>query len=107
MSPHHRFDVLYAPVFKQHLKFIEPQFYSLIKQTIEEQLFSEPDQESRNRKPLKLTVDFEATWEIRFGPHNRFRVFYEIDQANKRVFVLALGEKIGNRLFIGGEEINL
>jgi hypothetical protein len=34
-------------------------------------------------------------------------VFYEIDLEENRVFILAIGEKKGNRLYIGGEEIEL
>jgi len=41
------------------------------------------------------------------GPNNRFRVFYEVDQASREVFILAIGVKVGNRLFIGGEEFEL
>jgi len=50
---------------------------------------------------------FEATWEIRFGPNNRFRVFYQTDQALGEVYVLAIGVKRGNRLFIEGKEFVL
>jgi len=82
-------------------------YYSLIRTTIEEQLSDEPDVTTRNRKPLKRPVFFEATWELRFGPRNQFRVFYDIDQTQHVVSVLAIGVKRGNRLFIGGEEIRL
>jgi hypothetical protein len=67
----------------------------------------EPDVTTRNRKPLKRPVFFEATWELRFGPGNRFRVFYDIDQKQHVVAILAIGIKRGNRLLIGGEEIRL
>jgi mRNA-degrading endonuclease RelE of RelBE toxin-antitoxin system len=100
------FDLVYAPLIKRHLKAIEPKFYSLIQTAIEEQLQSEPDIETRNRKPLKRPV-FGATWEIRFGPDNRFRVFYKVDPDERQVFILAIGVKEGARLSIGGEEINL
>jgi hypothetical protein len=46
-------------------------------------------------------------WELRFGPDNRFRVFYRVQGEALRVDVLAIGEKRGNRLFIGGEEFEL
>ena len=44
-------------------------------------------------------------WELRFGPRNRFRVFYQIDHENRRVRIVASGEKDRNRLFVGGEEV--
>jgi hypothetical protein len=58
-------------------------------------------------KPLQGPAPFEATWELRFGPGNCFRVFYEVDPAEWVVWVLAIGVKRGNRLFAGGEEFLL
>jgi hypothetical protein len=52
-------------------------------------------------------VNFEGEWELRFGPDNRFRVFYAVDMEHHEVYILAIGIKKGNRLFIGGEEIRL
>jgi mRNA-degrading endonuclease RelE of RelBE toxin-antitoxin system len=52
-------------------------------------------------------VAFEAEWELRFGPDNRFRVFYDIDMETRRVYILAIGVKEESRLFIGGKEVDL
>ena len=82
-------------------------YQSLIRRTIEEQLSYEPEVETRNRKPLLRPTELGATWEIRFGPNNRFRVFYETDQVNREVYILAIGIKVGSRLFVGGEEFEL
>jgi len=46
-------------------------------------------------------------WEIRFGPNNSFRVFYDTDPVSRKVYILAIGVKVGNRLFIGREEFEL
>ena len=43
----------------------------------------------------------------RFGPDNRFRVLYDIDEEARVVKVMAIGEKRKERLFIGGEEVQL
>jgi hypothetical protein len=107
MEPKHLFTIIYAPITRTHLQAIEAKFYSLIRTAIEERLAYEPDVKTRNRKPLKRPVLFEATWELRFGPGNQFRVFYDIDQEQHMVAVLAIGIKRGNRLFIGGEEIHI
>ena len=107
MPKQKRFELIYPPIIKQHLKFIETKYYSLIRESLETQLQFEPDVETRNRKPLKRPVVFGAKWEIRFGADNRFRVFYRIDYENQQVVMMAIGEKIGNRLMIGGEEIKL
>jgi mRNA-degrading endonuclease RelE of RelBE toxin-antitoxin system len=99
--------LVYAPEVKRHLRAIERQHYSLIRETLQEQLLFEPDAETRNRKPLQQPAVFEAQWELRFGPDNRFRAFYEIDRENREVYILAIGVKERDRLVIGGEEVEL
>jgi mRNA-degrading endonuclease RelE of RelBE toxin-antitoxin system len=99
------FYLVYAPQVKDHLKAIERKHYGLIRQEIEAQLQFQPDTETRNRKPLKRAVAFEAEWEIRFGPGNRFRVLYEVDRDARAVHNLAIGVKVRDRLHIGGEEV--
>lgn len=79
----------------------------MIQVTIEEQLSFEPKQATRNRKPLERSAPFGATWELRFGPANGLRVFYEVDLTTRTVQVLAIGVKKRNKLFIGGEEFEL
>ena len=107
MTPRRRFELNYAPLTQIHLQAIEPKYYSLIRTTIEEQLPFEPDVETKNRKPLKRPVDFGAHWELRLGSDNRFRVFYRIDYEIMQVNILAIGEKRGERLMIGGEVVRL
>ncbi len=107
MASKSSFTLIYAPAVKEHLKTIEPKYHSLIRRAIERQLRFEPESETKNRKPLKHPGIFEATWEIRFGPDNRFRVFYEVDEESRKVFILAVGQKRGNRLSIAGEEFEL
>jgi hypothetical protein len=99
--------LIYSPAVAGHLGAIGRRHYPLIRSTIEERLIHEPLTETRNRKPLKRPVSFEAEWELRFGPDNRFRVFYEVDPVRGEVRILAIGVKVGSRLFIGGEEIEL
>ena len=105
MGSKRAFDLVYAPQVKEHLKAIERKYYGLIRQEIEAQLQFEPEVETRNRKPLKRAVAFEAEWEIRCGPINRFRVFYEVDRDARAVYILAIGVKVRDRLYIGGEEV--
>ncbi len=107
MNAKSRFDLIYAPQVKTHLQAIERKYHSLIRRTIKTQLQFEPNVETRNRKPLERPVELGADWEIRFGPDNRFRVFYSVQQKNRQVFILAIGIKRDNRLIIGREEVNL
>jgi mRNA-degrading endonuclease RelE of RelBE toxin-antitoxin system len=99
------YSLVYAPEVKRHLQAIKPQHYSMIRETLQEQLLFEPDVETRNRKPLRQPAVFEAQWELRFGPGNQFRVFHEIDREGGNVYVLAIGVKERNRLLIGGQEV--
>jgi len=107
MAAEEKYLLVYAPVTKLHLKTIKRKYHSLIRASIENELQFEPDVEIRNRKPLKRSVTFEAEWELRFGPDNRFRVFYDINVESHEVHILAVGVKEGNRLFIGGKEVKL
>jgi len=107
MTKRRKFALIYAPITKSHLKTIDSKYYSLIRHAIEESLQFEPDTETTNRKPLRRQVAFEVEWELRFGPDNRFSVFYDIDITYHEVHILAIGEKGRNRLVIGGKEVKL
>ena len=101
------FALVYDPEVNDHLRAIEAKYRSLIRATLEEQLLFEPDVETRNRKPLKRPVAFEADWELRFGSDNRYRILYTVDPERREVQILAIGVKEGNRLTIAGEEVHL
>lgn len=102
------FDLIYDQETAQHLASIEHKYHSLIQRTIEEQLKYEPQVQTRNRKPLSRSSEFgQLTWEIRFGPDNRFRVFYRADLIKREVRILAIGVKVRNHLFVGGERFEL
>jgi hypothetical protein len=98
------FKLVYAHEVKDHLRSIEVEPHVAIQTEIDAQLRYEPDVESRNRKPLKRPVSFGADWELRLGPDNRFRVFYQVNAEAHEVRVLAIGVKDRNRLYFGGEE---
>ena len=101
------FAVIYDPDVARHLASIERKYHSLIRTTVENQLQFEPEAVTRNRKPLALPVETGARWELRFGPDNRFRVFYRVNVEQRQVRILAVGVKRRNRLFLGGEEVEL
>jgi mRNA-degrading endonuclease RelE of RelBE toxin-antitoxin system len=107
MSPKSRFAIRFAPEVIAHLDLIEKKYHGLIQKTIDEQLSFEPETETRNRKFLEQTAPYGATWELRLGPNNRFRAFYEILPEELEVWILAIGVKDGNRLRVGREEFEL
>jgi mRNA-degrading endonuclease RelE of RelBE toxin-antitoxin system len=101
------FTIVYAPEVYEHLSAIDRKHHRLIEQTLLEQLGDSPEEETRNRKPLDQPAPFGATWELRFGPQNRFRVFYEVNSDEHIVSVSAIGVKDRERLLFGNEEIDL
>lgn len=102
-----RFDVGFAPEVVDHLVAIERKYHPLIQATLTEQLSYTPDLATRNRKPVEQPAPYAATWELRFGPGNRFRVFYDIDFRERIVWVLAIGVKKRERLYFAGEEFKV
>ena len=105
MSPQARFEIGFAPEVIDHLIAIERKHHRLIEKTIDQQMAYTPEKKTRNRKPIQQPAPFGATWELRFGPGNCFRVFYEVDHAERTVWVLAIGIKERDRLLIGGKEL--
>ena len=104
MAKKRPFALVYAGEVREHLRVIETKYHSLIQSEIEGQLLFEPEVETRNRKPLKRPIAFGADWELRLGPDNCFRVFYQVSAESRVVRVLAIGVKDRSRLIIGGEE---
>jgi mRNA-degrading endonuclease RelE of RelBE toxin-antitoxin system len=107
MARRQPYTLAFASEVTKHLRAIDAKYHALIREKIGEQLRFEPGAETTNRKPLRQPAPFGATWEIRFGPDNRFRVLYDIDQEARAVQIMAIGEKQRERLFIGGEEVQL
>lgn len=99
--------LIYDSDIPRQLRAIERKYHSLIRETIEAQLTYEPDVETTNRKPLERPVTFAARWELRFGPLNRFRVYYRVEKETYEVYILAVGVKLRDVVYIGGEEYEL
>lgn len=104
MGKRPRFGLVYAEEVKEHLRAIDTKYHLSILTGLETQLLHAPDVETRNRKPLKRPISFGADWELRLGPSNCFRIFYQISPETQEVRILAIGVKDRNRLWFGGEE---
>lgn len=98
------FTIVFAPEVVEHLRWIERKYHPLVQTAIDEQLSFTPEKETKKRKLLEQPAPFGSTWELRFGPANRFRVFYEVDDQMRSVQILAIGIKVRDRLLIGREE---
>lgn len=101
------FSLVFAPEAVEHLDIIERKYHALIRKQISLQLKYEPEKRTRNRKPLDVPAPFGAQWELRFGPRNRFRVFYEVIEDARAVRIVAIGLKERNVLRVGTEEYAL
>ena len=97
------FEVIFDVLALDHMAAIESKYHSLIRRTLEEQLVSEPDTPTRNRKPLLRETAIGATWEVRCGPGNRFRIFYNVHRDRRVVVVLAIARRVRNQLVVGKE----
>jgi mRNA-degrading endonuclease RelE of RelBE toxin-antitoxin system len=104
MAKQPKFTLSFAPEAIEHLDQIDSKYHGLLRRAINEQLTHTPTEETRNRKSLEQPAPFGASWELRCGPDNRFRVFYEVDAAVYEVHILAVGVKDRSQLLIGGEE---
>jgi mRNA-degrading endonuclease RelE of RelBE toxin-antitoxin system len=86
-----------------HLALLRAHRRRQVLDEIERQLAFEPQAATRNRKRLRPNV--LADWELRVG---ELRVYYLVtEDPESLVSVVALGEKRGSRVFIGGEELKL
>lgn len=101
------YTIEYVPPITVHLQAIEKKYWAMIRAVLAEQFSFEPAVATRNRKPMIRRNRLDATWELRFGPNNRFCDYYDVDDVDKRVEILALGVKRRNRLWIAGREFVL
>jgi mRNA-degrading endonuclease RelE of RelBE toxin-antitoxin system len=96
------FAIEFSPRARDNLKVLRKRDQQIILDAIEVQLIHQPDRPTINRK--KMEDNLLAPWELRLGS---FRVFYDLDESEKKVIIVAVGRKLHNKLRIGGEEIEL
>jgi mRNA-degrading endonuclease RelE of RelBE toxin-antitoxin system len=95
--------VEYSPEVERHLRQFTARQQRTVIDTIDRQLFNQPNVETRNKKPMRPSP--VAPWELRIG---NFRVYYEIsEEPEATVTILAIGVKERNQVRIGGEIIKL
>lgn len=102
-----RFEIVIDDAVATHFSVIHRRDHSAILDAIQQQLEHEAHVSTLNRKPLRIPNSLNASWELRCGKNNRYRVFYDLDIDERTVVVLAVGRKVGNRLTIGDEEFEL
>jgi mRNA-degrading endonuclease RelE of RelBE toxin-antitoxin system len=93
----------YTEEARGHLRDLMAAQRSLILDSVETHLVHQPTVATRNRKELQSNV--LARWEPRV---RNLRVIYDVfAEPETVVSVRAIGLKVGNKLFIAGEEIVL
>jgi mRNA-degrading endonuclease RelE of RelBE toxin-antitoxin system len=97
------YSIEFAQSVREQLRAFTARQRTTVLGAIEEQLSYQPLVETKQRKLLRPNP--LAPWELRVG---NFRVFYEVaaDEPDT-VRILAVGQKRGNKLYIGGQEIEL
>lgn len=93
-----RFEIVFAEGVKADLRKFRAYDRQAILDAIETHLTEAPSMETRARKLLRhLIPPFEAVppiWQLRIGA---FRVFYDVDEAERRVYVRAIRHKPPHR----------
>ena len=96
------FIILFTDEARKHLRTFPTREQKIIVSQIKIHLLNEPLTETRRRKRMRPNP--LAPWELRI---DTFRVFYDVESDTQEVIIIAIGEKKGNRVFIGGEEVQL
>jgi mRNA-degrading endonuclease RelE of RelBE toxin-antitoxin system len=94
--------VEFMPDAQEQLDRLTARQQAILLDRIQEQLHRRPAEETRQRK--KLRPNPLASWELRI---REFRVFYDVDKEEQTVFVIAIGRKKHNTLYIGSWEFEI
>jgi len=86
----------------QHLERLRRFDRNIILDSIKGELAQKPQEETRNKKLLRQNP--LADWELRI---RQYRIFYDIDENQGVVRILAIGLKERDKVIIGGEEVRL
>src|SRR5437879_3535985 len=96
------FEIEYSPDALSQLEALRRFDQARVASGIETRLRHEPLVPSRHRKLMRSKII--STWELRIAD---FRVYYDVDESAEMVFIRAIGIKLRDRVFIGGEEADL
>lgn len=97
------FEIVYSPEAVDHLLALSKYEQAKVLDQVDEQLTHQPLHATRKRKLLRQNRI--APWELRIDD---LRVFYDVQESPSVVVnVKAIGKKVRNELWIGGERIEL
>lgn len=96
------FEIRLSEDAERHLKQFSKRDQGILLDAMEEQLTHQPNERTRNRKPLRPNP--LAVWELRVQD---FRVLYNVEEDAVVVLVVAIAVKAGNKFIIEGQEYPL
>jgi len=98
-----RFEIDVTREAAAHLAGLSARDRATVFEAVERRLSYEPTVENRNRKRLRPNP--VAPWELRIG---HLRVYFDVEEEPRRLVTIeAVGIKIRNGVWIGGEEVEL
>lgn len=97
-----KYRIEYSPVTEAHLRALTKRQQVIVLDTVEKQLQYQPAVEAMNRKLMRPNP--VAPWELRIG---NLRVYYDIDEEEYTVYILAVGVKERTNVKIGKRVIKL
>ena len=95
-----RYTIAFTHGAREDLRYHRKHEQVLVVDAVTEKLTHQPGVETKHRKPMRGGAI--ACWELRV---EAFRVFYNLDEENRAVKIIAIGKKEHNRLFIRGQEV--
>jgi mRNA-degrading endonuclease RelE of RelBE toxin-antitoxin system len=96
------FRIVYGRETEQHLNSLTARQRATVMDAVDRQLSDQPVTPTRNRKPMRANP--LASWELRVG---NLRVYYDVNESEATVNILAIGIKRRERVWIGGQEYKL
>lgn len=93
----------FSPEADEHIAGLKAHERPRLLDAIARQLTHEPTLETRHRKPLRPNP--VAQYRLRVGG---LRVYYDVQETREKVVVVkAVGIKVRNRVYVGGQEVQL
>ena len=97
------YEIEYSHDAMEHLAALTKRERQMVFDEVDQHLAHGPTSPTRKRK--RLRPNLLADWELRIGD---LRVYYVAQEPPmSMVSIIAVARKLGNRVFVGGEELHL
>jgi mRNA-degrading endonuclease RelE of RelBE toxin-antitoxin system len=96
------YEIRFLDDAEEHLKHLTARERSIVLDAIVQRLVQEPTAPTRNR--ARMRENELAQYRLRVS---HLRVYYDVDESRDLVVINAIGIKVREKVFVGGEEIDL